>query len=133
MSHPKTKIALALMALFVTGAVAGVAIGRRFPSALEMRQMPPTERAAFVLEQTTTKLDLSAQQAGQLLPIFESAVVKARMLTASQQRQRMALIRDIDAEVTPLLTAEQRVVLEKLRAGHRGKVNPIKAPSATQP
>ena len=133
MSHPKTKIALALLALFVSGALAGVAIGRRFPSPAEMRQLPPTERASLVLEQMAAELRLSSPQKEQLQPLVKSAVVKARTLAARQQQQRMALIASIDAEVVPVLSPEQRRVFEKLRAEHRGRMLPIRKSSDVQP
>jgi Spy/CpxP family protein refolding chaperone len=113
MKSPKTKLVLALIAMFVFGAIsgAGLALFCRPPLFPPPR---PEEMQKIMTGFFTRRLNLTPDQQEKLRPITIDFANQAAALHAQSINQLSQLATETDTRIAEILTPEQKVLLEKL-------------------
>lgn len=111
------KIILAVGGIFVAGAVTGGFVGVRIAERIAREQraqqrMGPTEIGGRLAEQ----LKLTPEQREKLVPIIGHTTEELRRVRRESFGQMSQLVEKMDAELTKILTEEQRVRLVEIRA-----------------
>lgn len=111
------KIIIAVGGIFVAGAVTGGFVGVRIAERIAREQraqqrMGPTEIGGRLAEQ----LKLTPEQREKLVPIIGHTTEELRRVRRESFGQMSQLVEKMDAELTKILTEEQRVRLVEIRA-----------------
>ena len=124
------KPILLLVLVFVAGVTTGV-LGNRVSVRREVQQaLKQPEKTQLIMERSLVRrLNLDANQEGQLHLIMTETRTKLRDLRREFQPQTSAILQDSTAKISALLTAEQRVQYEKIRQEER----PVNRPPRPKP
>ncbi len=108
------KTILYLCAVFVTGLIAGGAIGYGFARRSIFR--PPTEAqmARHILADLQQELQLTPTQVGQISPVIEKAAREIQGVHERTFTEVREIIQKTDKEMANFLTPEQKKLLEQM-------------------
>ncbi len=111
------KIILAVSGIFVAGAVTGGFVGVRVFGHLAQKKqvverIGPNEIGARLAEQ----LQLTPEQNAKIRPLLSRTSEELRKVRREAFSQASALVTTMDAELSKVLTEEQRVLLKEVRA-----------------
>jgi Spy/CpxP family protein refolding chaperone len=113
MKSPKTKLVLALIAMFVFGAVSGAGL-TLFCHSPFFPPPRPEEMQKVMTSFFTRRLNLTPDQQEKLRPITADFANQATTLHAQSINQLSQLAAETDSRIAEILTPEQKVLLEKL-------------------
>jgi Spy/CpxP family protein refolding chaperone len=114
MKSPKLKLALALLAMFVLGAISGVGLFS-FCHFHFGRPPGPQEIQDHLLHFLTDRLDLTADEQAKIKPITADFAQKADALRQQSAEQFKQLADATDDRIAQLITPEQKAELDKVR------------------
>lgn len=118
------KIILGLVAIFALGAASGSLITARLqpaPGPLKTIEPPEEKWRALTLADYETRLALTPEQVERLKPLFGLTGRKLATLRANTAERAAGLIHQMNADVMPELTPDQRVKLKQLLEERRLK------------
>jgi len=114
----RTKVALYAALIFAGGLATGVVtaplLGRAFRGPPSPEQM--SRRMLSMLEK---RLDLNREQIAQIKPIIDKSGENMRAIWLDTARRVSAQVDEINKEIAPLLSPEQKVKLDKFTAEAR--------------
>jgi Spy/CpxP family protein refolding chaperone len=113
MKSPKTKLVLALIAMFVFGAISGAGL-TLFCHPPFFQPPRPEEMQKVMTGFFTRRLNLTPDQQEKLRPITVEFANQAATLHAQSINQLSQLATETDGRIAEILTPEQKVLLEKL-------------------
>lgn len=106
----RKQVLASLAAVFVAGAVAGVAVG--YPlgrqASLQRPPRPPRDMATHILEKYTRELALTPNQVAQVEPMLQDASQRVRVLHKENFRQTDAIMQDCNRRILALLDGGQQ-------------------------
>jgi Spy/CpxP family protein refolding chaperone len=106
--------ALIFLAGAATGALVAPMIGRTF-----MRPPRPEQMSRHMLEHLESRLHLTAEQTVKIKPLVEKTGADMETIHRETMKRVIARLRQSHAEISSLLTPEQRAELNKMEAEHR--------------
>lgn len=120
MNPSRWKIVLALVAIFVAGAVTGAYL----PHAIRRWGAPPArpsaeEMAAHLQARFKRGLGLDATQAEKIRPLLEESARNLRNLRAESERKVVESMEALHKELRAVLTPEQQKKLEEMEKRRR--------------
>jgi Spy/CpxP family protein refolding chaperone len=119
MNKPRfARIILYALLIFLGGAVTGVLIapmvGRRF-----MRPPKTEQMSRHMLEHLQSGLHLTDQQTAQIKPLIEKTGADMEAIRHETMKRVLARIGETNAQISLLLTPEQKAEFIKMEAEHR--------------
>ena len=115
MSNPKTKLMLALAAMFVLGMIAGFGVSKLMGP--PFRHPPgPDQMRQHMTNFWTERLHLTPDQQEKLKPIAEDFATQSEALHTQSMSGFSQLADRTDDKIEAMLTPEQKVELDKMRA-----------------
>lgn len=117
MNSSRLRVALYLLLVFVSGVVVG-ALGHRFWALqhVEARPRDPKEFRRRYVEEMRTRLHLTEEQLRKLNEILDVTDARFRQVRERMRPEMNAIQEDHANRVRAILSDEQRVEYEKLRA-----------------
>ena len=113
MKNPKMKPILALLAMFLLGAISGVGLGIFFRPPF-FSPPRPEEMQKHMVSFLTRQLNLTPDQQEKMQPIAADFANQAETLHVQSMNQFSHLAVATDSRIAEILTPEQKVLLEKL-------------------
>ena len=113
MKNSKTKLVLALLAMFLLGAISGVGLGIFFRPPF-FPSPRPEEMQKHMVSFLTRRLNLTPDQQVRIQPIAADFANQAETLHVQSMNQFSQLAVATDSRIAEILTPEQKVLLEKL-------------------
>jgi Spy/CpxP family protein refolding chaperone len=113
MKNPKMKLVLALLAMFLLGAISGAGLAlfchpQFFP-------LPrPEEMQKHMMSFLTSRLNLTPDQQEKIQPIAADFANQAETLHAQSMNQFSQLFVATDSRIAEILTPDQKVLLDQL-------------------
>lgn len=112
------KVVLYAALIFLAGAATGVLvapmIGRTF-----MRPPQPRQMSRHMLEHLQSELQLTPEQTTKIKPLVERTGADMEAIHRETMKRVVARLHQTHAEISSLLSPEQRVKLNKMEAEHR--------------
>lgn len=106
----RNQVVASLAAVFVAGAVAGVAVG--YPmgrqATIQRPPRPPRDMAMHLLEKYSRDLALTSNQVAQVEPMLQDASQRVRALHKENFRQTDAIMQDCNRRILALLEPAQQ-------------------------
>lgn len=118
----KWKVILLTVAIFVAGAVTGSILTVRFIQKVAQQQISPERWPASLLNAYQKRLKLTPEQVAQMKPALESAREEWRRSLGSTVMNYGRIVRQLDEQLAPLLTPEQKLAHEELRQEMRNRL-----------
>jgi hypothetical protein len=115
----RSKIIAYLALIFLAGAIAGGAIVLSTPSSFGLGHPPrrhgkPEDFANFIWNQMKDRLQLNAEQAARIKPVFDSGFAEVRAIQERSVQEVEAAIRKNHEEIGVHLNENQRLELQKM-------------------
>jgi hypothetical protein len=115
----RTKIITYLALIFLAGAIAGGAIVLSTPSTFGLGHPPrrhgkPEDFANFIWNQMKDRLQLNAEQAAKVKPVFDSGFAEVRAIQGRSVQEVEAAISKNHEEIGVHLNENQRLELQKI-------------------
>jgi Spy/CpxP family protein refolding chaperone len=117
----KWKIILALAAIFLTGAVTGGVFALGMVKQAVDKKINPGRWPASLLETYQKRLKLTPEQIEQMRPVIEESRREWTATVRNAVGSYAAIIRQVDEQLAPLLTPEQKAEHERLREEVRAR------------
>lgn len=112
----KGRAAIALIAVFVAGLVAGVGLG--YSTGRRAAFRPPDQKSmtARALERLTHELRLDAEQVAKVRPVVEETNAEICSAHGDTLGRVCELMRRCNRKIEPILREEQRLLLKKFES-----------------
>ncbi|MEO6969554.1 MAG: hypothetical protein ABI217_01500 [Chthoniobacterales bacterium] len=123
--------ALIFLAGLVTGALLAPIFGRTF-----MRPPAPHEMSQQMLSHLQSVLHLTDQQLTQIKPLVEKTGADMEAIHHETMQRALARLAETHAQISALLTPEQKIEYKKMEAEHRERLrhlHPLLLPPAPPP
>ena len=115
---PSLRVILYALLIFLAGAVTGALVapmvGRTF-----MRPPEPRELSRHMLERLQSGLHLTAEQSAQIKPLIEKTGADMEIIRRETTKRVLERIAQTNAQISALLTPEQKIEFAKIEAEHR--------------
>lgn len=108
------KTIIYLCAVFLTGVIAGGAVGYGLAHRTFFRPPTKNEMARHILSDLTKELQLTQEQVAQVTPLIENAAKRIHEVNQRAFNQVKEVIQSTDKELSNFLTAEQKKLLEEM-------------------
>ena len=112
------KVILYAVLIFVAGTATGILVapmvGRTF-----MRPPRPEQMSHHMMEHLQSGLHLTPEQTAKIKPLVEQTGADMETIHRETMKRVVARLHQTHAEISSLLTPEQRVELSKMEAEHR--------------
>ncbi len=113
------KLILAFVAVFLAGAATGFLVAGHFGPAIFFYRLHSRSIAEHMKQHLRSELKLTPEQVNQISPIVDRATSRLEAKREETGREVRAIFDQMHAQITPLLTAEQRTRLEQMEQRHR--------------
>ncbi|MGC8990955.1 MAG: hypothetical protein ACP5MD_12615, partial [Verrucomicrobiia bacterium] len=118
------KTIIYLCAVFLTGVIAGGAVGYGLAHKTFFRPPTKNEMARHILSDLTKELQLTEEQVNQIRPLIESAAKRIHEVNQRTFNEVKEIIQSTDKELANFLSAEQKKLLEQMHR-RRERIRPI--------
>ncbi|HOK77129.1 MAG TPA: hypothetical protein PLW35_05330 [Verrucomicrobiota bacterium] len=108
------KTLIYLCAVFLTGVIAGGAVGYGLAHKTFFRPPTKNEMARHILSDLTKELQLTQEQVAQVTPLIENAAKRIHEANQRAFNEVKEVIQSTDKELSKFLTAEQKKLLEEM-------------------
>ena len=113
------KLILAFALVFVAGAAVGFFGAVHLRPPVFFHHVPSGSIAGHLKEHLRVQLKLTPQQVEQVSPIVDQATTNLEAKREQAGREVHAIFQDMHKRISPLLTPEQRKLLEQMEQRHR--------------
>jgi Spy/CpxP family protein refolding chaperone len=118
----KWKVILVAVSIFAAGAVTGSVLTVRVIQKVTQQQINPERWPTSLLNTYQKRLKLTPEQMAQMKPALESAHEEWRRSLGSTVMNYGRIVRQLDEQLAPLLTPEQKQAHEELRQEMRHRL-----------
>jgi Spy/CpxP family protein refolding chaperone len=118
-SLTRRTVLLYLLAIFVAGAAAGVAIGYVSGRKKNFHPPPPSEMATLIRSHLESRLGLSAAQVAKIQPVVEQSCAQLECSQRECREQMFVTFQKMHERIAEHLTPEQRVKLAEMEKERR--------------
>jgi Spy/CpxP family protein refolding chaperone len=113
------KLILAFVLVFVAGAAVGFFGAVHLRPPVFFHRVPSGSIAEHLKEHLRIQLKLTPQQVDQVSPIIDQATTNLEAKREQTGREVHAIFQEMHNRISPLLTPEQRKLLEQVEQRHR--------------
>lgn len=118
---PRQTVLLYLLAIFIAGATAGVAVGYASGRKKHFRPPPPSEMATIIRSHLVSRLELSPEQVAKIQPVVEQSCAEIESVQSECQDRISAGLQKLHLRIAEHLTPQQRVKLAELEKERRDR------------
>jgi len=118
----KGTLVFYLVAIFVAGATAGMALGYTSGRRTEAQPPPPLEMAQHIQSRLQRRLGLTPEQVAKIRPVIEQGCAEMGSIHRESLHRVTETFRKLNQKIAEHLTAEQRDALDQLERERREKV-----------
>ena len=109
------KVILTIVAIFLAGIITGAVLALRVVKTVATNQLSPERWPASFVENYKRRLKLTPAQLEKIRPIVEEGRKEWQGTMSNAISTHIGIMRRIDEEMTPLLTADQRKIQDQIR------------------
>lgn len=121
------KLIFLLVGIFIAGGVSGVFVTLRVGREMLANRSQPDQWATIHLKKLSEKLELTPEQADQILPIIRRNKDSINQVKTESQAQMKTVFERMEREITVILTPEQRPKYEKLIKEMKEKAKKVRS------
>lgn len=123
--NTKAKWSLALVGIFLAGAAAGSVVSLGYVKRQMERRAPSEQFVARHLDRLSEELSLTPEQLETVRGIVRQHGTELRRLREESMNQTRARIREMNAQISAVLTPEQKVKFEEVLERQRERMRRI--------
>lgn len=117
------KVVLAFIGIFAAGAIAGGLVTLRMLNNFgPPRFGSPEQFGPQLMKRFTSKLELTAEQQGKIRPLITQAGEELHQMRRTTWTNSQAVVERVEGEINSLLTPEQKVKFEEIRAEQKERI-----------